>query len=62
MSNSEGQVGAPIANFRTHYLAFYIQDNWRVTPKLTVNLGLRWENESPYYDKHDAAIHQFGII
>ena len=56
MSNSEGQVGAPIANFRTHYLAFYIQDNWRVTPKLTVNLGLRWEDEPPYYDKHDAIV------
>ncbi len=23
--------------------AFYIRDRWRVTPKLTLNLGLRWE-------------------
>jgi len=24
-------------------LAFYAQDNWRVTPKLTVNYGVRWD-------------------
>ncbi len=23
--------------------AFYLQDNWRVTPRITVNLGLRWD-------------------
>lgn len=56
MSNTEGQVGAPIANFRTHYLAFYLQDMWRITPKLSMNWGIRWENEPPYYDKHDAIV------
>jgi len=56
MSNTEGQVGAPIANFRTHYLAFYLQDTWKITPKLTLNWGLRWEDEPPYYDKHDAIV------
>jgi hypothetical protein len=28
-------------------LFFYLQDNWRVTPKLTINLGGRWENYFP---------------
>ncbi len=32
------------------YYAAYVQDNWRVTPTLTVNLGLRWEYSSPYGD------------
>jgi hypothetical protein len=26
-----------------HQLAFYIQDDYRVTPRLTLNLGLRWD-------------------
>ncbi len=56
MNNAEGQVGAPIANFRNSYLGLYFQDTWKVNKKLTVNLGLRWEVEPPYLDKHDAIV------
>jgi hypothetical protein len=30
--------------------AVYFQDDWRLSPKLTVNLGLRWEYFQPYQD------------
>lgn len=56
MNNSEGQIGAPIANFRSNYTALYFQDTWKLTPKLTLNWGLRWENDQPFKDKHDSLV------
>ncbi len=38
-------------NFNYH--AAYIQDDFRVTPKLTLGLGLRWEIETPVTDRFD---------
>ncbi len=56
MSGTEGQVGAPIASFRQNYIGLYLQDTWKISRKLTLNWGLRWEYESPFQDKNAAIV------
>lgn len=34
---------------RASYLALYVQDDWRITDRLTINAGLRYEVEFPRY-------------
>ena len=36
--------------FRAPYHALWVHDDFKVTPKLTLNLGLRWEIITPYYE------------
>jgi len=36
--------------------AGYAQDEFRVTPRVTLNLGLRYELTRPFYDKNDAIV------
>ena len=34
------------------YNSGYIQDDWRITNRLTLNLGFRYEYMSPYGEKY----------
>jgi len=41
------------------YAASFLQDNWRITPKLTINAGLRLEHESPVTERFDRSVRGF---
>jgi len=43
-------VSAAQTDFRSSEWALYVDDTWKVAPKLTVTLGLRWEVEQPLRD------------
>jgi hypothetical protein len=51
MNQSEASVSIASAKFRSTGFAFYADDSWKVTPKLTLQLGLRYENTPPWQDQ-----------
>jgi hypothetical protein len=54
--NVKSTTSGFVPNFTNlrHYIygdfAFYAQDTWKIAPRLTVNLGLRWEYWLPFKD------------
>lgn len=45
-------VGPSVAD-KSKQTAFYVEDDWRATSKLTLNLGLRYQWDSPYTERHN---------
>jgi hypothetical protein len=42
-----------LLGWRVKYYAAFAQDDWKLTPKLTANLGFRWEISTPVTEAHD---------
>ena len=46
---TRGEVSSWLPRSSIH--SFYMQDDWKITPRLTMNIGLRYSNESPFTTK-----------
>jgi len=53
MSGGTHNVTELHGQYKQPYYGFYFQDDYKITPKLTLNLGLRWEYESPRIEAND---------
>ena len=48
--NAASVQASDLIQTRASYAALYMQDDWRLTNRLTLNYGLRWEAEFPRYE------------
>lgn len=46
-------VGDNTSEFRSHWYAGFFQDDWRIKPRVTLNLGVRYELEGPMTERHN---------
>jgi hypothetical protein len=57
ITDTSQAVAAPLNQNRTSFFAAYFQDDYKPTRRITLNLGLRWEYETPWHDP----LHQQSI-
>jgi hypothetical protein len=52
-TNSNPTVGSPARSLKQYGYAAFVQDDWRITQRITLNLGLRYEYTTPPSEAHN---------
>jgi hypothetical protein len=47
-------------DYHSYYVGSFLQDDWRVTDHLTLNLGVRYDIDTPFREKNNAVVNGFN--
>jgi len=48
------------ADYKQYYIGSFVQDDWRVSDKLTLNLGVRFDIDTPFGEKYGHTVNGFN--
>jgi Carboxypeptidase regulatory-like domain/TonB dependent receptor-like, beta-barrel/TonB-dependent Receptor Plug Domain len=52
-STCTGAFGSSRSNYKSPTFAPFFDDNWQISPKMTLQMGLRWEYLGPWHEQND---------
>jgi hypothetical protein len=50
------------ADYHSYYIGSFLQDDWRVNDRLTVNLGIRYDVDTPFREKFGRTVNGFNPL
>jgi hypothetical protein len=48
------------SNYHSYYTGSFVQDDWRVSDRLTLNLGLRFDIDTPFEERYGVTVNGFN--
>jgi len=49
----------PAASYYSHYYSAFVQDDWRISHTVTIDVGLRFDHDTPYHEKWARTVNGF---